>query len=633
MKTVSILIRLFATMTLTVAACCSCKTNNLQEGNGDENVFSSPALNFLLNEIGMENRKRVVFRDFCDGATLYTQRAMTNSAGEKPVMDETAPSPYGVSCIHINYRLKPEDWNGFMFITGKLDAGSAKPALDFGDRQTGYDLSGATKLTFKARGITGGERIKFYCGGLGNGTSAKYPDSSQSFLTDRDNGFISLTKEWKEYSIDLKGKNLSRIACGFAWVTSKEANPNMDRIEFELDDIEYCFDSELFTPLFLRSYKPLALTDNRSFINNFSYTYDNAVLAILLAKSGKIQYARQIADALAYCVQHDRYYKSGAIRNAYANGMPASFPGWLSPRGEEFAMLPGFYLIEKDLWAEDRYAVGINTGVCAWALEALLTVYDAYPSDSYLNAAITLADCIIDNFKANDATGGFTGGLEGWEGNTEKLTYKSVEHNIDMVSACRHLYVIMSKIAPEKADRYLAAATYSRDFVLKMYDKGCFYTGTKADGITPSTDNKPLDANTWAILALHGDREIGDRWNPENVYAFIQQTFRVGEGYDYNQDLDAEWREGECHLALAALQLGKQSEYERIIRHLNSVAEPDGSICSASKDGLTTGFESMIAVEGGGLAAIPWTYDRRVSLASTAWLALAQIGLNPYYNE
>ena len=90
--------------------------------------------------------------------------------------------------------------------------------------------------------------------------------------------------------------------------------------------------------------------------------------------------------------------------------------------------------------------------------------------------------------------------------------------------------------------------------------------------------------------------------------------------------------EGTAQLALAALQLGKISEYNRLMRYLNSVAEPDGSIRSASRNGLTTGFDSLIATETG-LESIPWTYDHRISLASTAWLAFAQLRINPYTGE
>ncbi|MDR1724035.1 MAG: T9SS type A sorting domain-containing protein [Tannerella sp.] len=594
---------------------------------------SARALDFLLNAMKEENEQLVVYRDFGDGATRFTQRALLNSTSTPeyyPVMDEKAPSKYGVTCIHVTYPMTKEDWNGYIFITGRLEQGSISPQLDFGEHNTGHDLQGAKRLTFKARGITGNERIRFYMGGLG-GTDAEFRDTGQKFLNNEN--YVTLTKEWKEYTIDLSGVDLSRIGSGFGWVTSQIENKGVDTLEFELDDIIYHFDREQFNPLFLRSYEALSIDDERSFINNFSYVYDNALLAILLAKSGNINYARQVADAIAYCVNNDRYYEPGPIRNAYANGVPTSFPGWFSVHNKEFAMLPGFYNTDIPVWYEDRYAVSINTGVMAWAIEALLTVYDEINTRSYLESSILMADYIIDNFSTTDAIGGFTGGYEGWEGDTQKLTYKSTEHNIDIYSAFMHLSDILKNSDSRKAEKYSEAAKNARDFVMEMYENGCFYTGTGNDGITPSVDNKPLDTNTWAILTMLNDDESRGRWNPEAVLAFIEQTFKVGEGVDYNQDKDGIWNEGTAQLALAALQMNHKDEYDRLMKYLNEAAEDDGSIRAASKDGLTTGFESLIATEGGGLKAIPWTYDNRVSLASTAWLGLAQLQTNPYYTN
>ncbi|MDR1335269.1 MAG: T9SS type A sorting domain-containing protein, partial [Tannerella sp.] len=440
-----------------------------------------------------------------------------------------------------------------------------------------------------------------------------------------------LSSEWKEYTIDLQRANLSRIGCGFAWVTSQTENTSLQTLEFDLDDIVYHFETERSKPLFLRSYGILPVSDERSFINNFAYTYDNALLAIAMVKSGHVAYARQVADALAYCVMNDRYYEPGPIRNAYANGSPVSFPGWLSPRGGEFAMLPGFYNTAAAVWYEDRYAVSINTGVMAWAIEALLTVYDEAGTPDYLNASTVMADYILNNYGTNDPLGGFTGGEEGWEGQTEKLTYKSTEHNIDLISAFMHLYQAVKETKPQDAEKYLAAAREARDFVLAVYEDGCFYTGTGTDGITVNRENKPLDTNTWAILTLMDDREASGRWDPEEVYDFIGKTFTVSQGVDYNQDKDGIWNEGTAQLAVSAARLGKTAEYERLMSYLNGAAEADGSICSASIDGLTTGFESLIATEGGGTRAIPWVYDHRISLASTAWLAFAQLKSNPYF--
>jgi len=103
------------------------------------------------------------------------------------------------------------------------------PANNWGDREGGYDLTGATKLTFWVRGENGGERIEeFKIGGI----TGLYPDSDIAGI-----GPVMLTQEWKQYEIDLRGKDLSYISGGFTWSTNLDVNPN--GATFYLDDIRY----------------------------------------------------------------------------------------------------------------------------------------------------------------------------------------------------------------------------------------------------------------------------------------------------------------------------------------------------------------------------------------------------------
>ncbi len=105
-----------------------------------------------------------------------------------------------------------------------------QPANNWGDAKGGYNLTGAKKLVFWARGEKGGEVVTFKMGGVGMGH--QYPDSDSA-----SSGPIPLTKDWKEYSIDLTGKDLSHIIGGFAWVgTAKE---NQSNIIFYLREISY----------------------------------------------------------------------------------------------------------------------------------------------------------------------------------------------------------------------------------------------------------------------------------------------------------------------------------------------------------------------------------------------------------
>ena len=100
------------------------------------------------------------------------------------------------------------------------------PANDWGDQPGGFNLTGAKKLKFWARGDKGGESVSFKFGVLG--TDKKYSDSATGAIND-----LKLTKEWTEYSIDLAGKDLARIKTGFVWTVDGQGSP----VVFFLDDI------------------------------------------------------------------------------------------------------------------------------------------------------------------------------------------------------------------------------------------------------------------------------------------------------------------------------------------------------------------------------------------------------------
>ncbi len=144
--------------------------------------------------------------------------------GDLSYNDGCTENPHsGKTCIKIIYTPKVSQgarWAGIYW---------QSPANNWGDRKGGFDLTGATKLTFWARGENGGERIEeFKIGGI----SGAYPDTDTAYL-----GPVILTKEWKQYEIDLTGKDLFYISGGFCWSTNLDVNP--DGCTFYLDDIRY----------------------------------------------------------------------------------------------------------------------------------------------------------------------------------------------------------------------------------------------------------------------------------------------------------------------------------------------------------------------------------------------------------
>ncbi len=137
----------------------------------------------------------------------------------------------GTTCIKIVYTIDQKQGAGWAGIFWQ------NPANNWGTKPGGFDLTGAKKLVFWARGEKGGEMLsKTQVGTLSEvkigGITGEYADSDSVSI-----GPLTLTPEWKEYTIDLTGKDLSYISGGFCWAASAADNPSGFTIYF--DDIYY----------------------------------------------------------------------------------------------------------------------------------------------------------------------------------------------------------------------------------------------------------------------------------------------------------------------------------------------------------------------------------------------------------
>jgi hypothetical protein len=98
-------------------------------------------------------------------------------------------------------------------------------------------LTGAQRLRFRAWSSRDGTRAKFFVGGVNSG---KYPGSiaPARLVQGADaTGFVVLGSEPKEYVVDLRDADLSKVIGGFGFATTRceSAEP----VEFYLDDIVY----------------------------------------------------------------------------------------------------------------------------------------------------------------------------------------------------------------------------------------------------------------------------------------------------------------------------------------------------------------------------------------------------------
>ncbi len=158
-----------------------------------------------------------IYSDSLEAPTFVASGWM--GSAEAIMMDEHCEErpKVGSKCLRVEYR-KGTDWGGAVW---------QHPPNDWGDLAGGFDLTGAKKLKFWARGAQGGEKVKFGFGIIGS--DKPYPDSS------RDEQEFTLTEKWQALEFDLSNKDLSRLKSGFMWAVSGQGTP----VTFYLDEIRY----------------------------------------------------------------------------------------------------------------------------------------------------------------------------------------------------------------------------------------------------------------------------------------------------------------------------------------------------------------------------------------------------------
>jgi hypothetical protein len=564
-----------------------------------------------------------VYKDADAGGNHFPARGRFNSPGDGdtilPMVEDYPINPHsGLTCIQCRFISRGRNWGGWYMMNGTLGDKELEPKENWGDvPNAGIDLEGATKLTLWARSDEDESiQVEFFTLGIGWDPDAEirtkpYPDSSPKVSL----GYITLSKKWTQYSIDLTGKDLHSVLGGLGWVTSAEKNGNRDVI-FYIDDIQ--FDKpRLDEPRFLQSYECIASTNDVDRVSrNVSYLYDNCVALIAFLAAGETRRAQLIADAIIFAQENDRYYDDGRVRNSYQAGDLKLPPGW-TPNGKIDAVrTPGFSDKISKKWVEDEFQMSCHTGNVAWAMLALLAYYRTEGGDKYLKAAERMGEWVEKNCRSEQGAGGYTAGFDGWEPMPRKLMHKATEHSIDLHAAYRQLYDLTRN--PAWNERAQHAKQF---FTSVMWDsiEGKFWTGTGADGATIFKDVIPVDIQAWALCSLKEESQPFLR-----ALQYAETHHKAEGGYDFNQDLDGGvWMEGTGQMAVAYNHACQRVQSQAIVKYLKSNQLSSGGIYASTKDGLTTGF----TLNDGQ----PWLYFQRVHVGATGWLVLSELGINPFW--
>lgn len=175
---------------------------------------------YLPAESEAELGKKIVVFD--DANKAFTPSGWMGDSRALRIDEKCPTKPHsGKYCQKWTYALKGEQENGWAGVYYQY------PANNWGKKK-GYNLTGYKKMTFWARGDRGGEVITVKAGGI----TGPYPDSFLAELGD-----ITLTPDWKEYTMNLSKKDLSNVVGGFCFAVNSTDNPK--GCIFYFDDIVY----------------------------------------------------------------------------------------------------------------------------------------------------------------------------------------------------------------------------------------------------------------------------------------------------------------------------------------------------------------------------------------------------------
>lgn len=143
--------------------------------------------------------------------------------GDALRVDLAAPADGGTAA-RLDFDLNAARWSGIVV--------ASAPGY-WGDQPgPGFALADAEALVFRARGLSGGERIRVKAAVAGD---QPYGDSAPLPL---DAGWITLTTDWQEFRIEATGRDLSRVVTPFMVIANDKHNPG-GRITVFFDDIRF----------------------------------------------------------------------------------------------------------------------------------------------------------------------------------------------------------------------------------------------------------------------------------------------------------------------------------------------------------------------------------------------------------
>jgi hypothetical protein len=363
-------------------------------------------------------------------------------------------------------------------------------------------------------------------------------------------------------------------------------------------------------PMLLRSYDDASGAGEPAepTMRTAAFVYDNSLAVIALLACDRRAQALRIAEALRVAATTD-----ARLRNVYRAGLVG-----------DKALANGWWDARQNRWLEDAYQQGSATGNVAWAGLALLAAFDATHDARWRDAAQRLASWVVEHTR-DESGSGFSGGIDGFDAQPVKVTWKSTEHNIDLVALFGRLARAGARegVPAHGAARpdWAVDAQNARRFVDSQWDppSGHFFVGTLPDGKTPNRVNSGLDVELWPQLLPNAPPE----WRRAIEYA--EREHAVPGGFDFNTDRDGLWLEGTAQAALVYRTIGREADADRLLATIARQFSAGGLVYATREPRITTG----LAIGAASVSA-DFYYYRLPHIGATAWAALAATGRNPF---
>ncbi len=164
-------------------------------------------------------------------------------------------------------------------------------------------------------------------------------------------------------------------------------------------------------------------------------------------------------------------------------------------------------------------------------------------------------------------------------------------------------------------------------------------TGTIPGTTQPAINPKPLDVNSWAVLAfpeLATRYSLGLEWGarrpPESGACYCQAGKLWGFGFSSVTAKDQLWPEGMAHVALARRALGQEAEANAIIEQLTEIQKIQAGTSAEERGALPSAYPTLVKT---GYLTPLIVYERRFGghAGATAWMILARTGYDPYLGK